>query len=408
MFKKWMLLLFVLPILVGCHLDGNKGMTRSLNRVANAEYQAFNDEDYLSRLNAFSSNLYPLVKEENNYAYSPLSIYFAFSLLHFVGDQNVKDEVEEFMGMTSSDIEKSGSLFKSLNKEVYWENKLISRLQLTNSIWLDSETIYHQEPLDEMAEKYYTWAFSTPFASNNKKANNDIRKFIAKYTQGLIDKDFDLNPDTIMALINTLYIKDVWGVTADLSEKPGIFYGKQKEKETSFLYGNYVSGVCQENDVSEYFYTRTSQGYRLKFILPKEGYTLDEAMSASNLYVVNANTDYGDTASNRTRCIFPKFKITCDTPLKDILQDNNYLNQTFTSFKSNIVDDDLFVSDIKHSTVLNVNEKGVEGAAVTIIEVAKSSIEVVKNHDFLINRPFGFVLTSPNNVVLFAGQVTDI
>jgi serine protease inhibitor len=59
--------------------------------------------------------------------------------------------------------------------------------------------------------------------------------------------------------------------------------------------------------------------------------------------------------------------------------------------------------------VLDVNKKGIEGAAVTIAIACASSIHVNKKvyHDFTLDKNFGYILTDSNDVVLFEGQVTE-
>ena len=58
--------------------------------------------------------------------------------------------------------------------------------------------------------------------------------------------------------------------------------------------------------------------------------------------------------------------------------------------------------------MLDVNKKGIEGAAVTIIMIEKASALMEKKvyHDFTLNKNFGYILTDPNDVVLFTGQIT--
>jgi hypothetical protein len=60
---------------------------------------------------------------------------------------------------------------------------------------------------------------------------------------------------------------------------------------------------------------------------------------------------------------------------------------------------------------LEVNRKGIEGAAVTIIPGAGApgpdEYEDVYV-DFLVNKAFGFILTDPYNTIIFAGVIYSI
>ena len=395
-----------------------KGSAESLNDViydekGSGEYVS--DAEYLSALNGFSADVFSISAEDQtgNYVMSPLSAYFALSMLYDIADRTVKTEIETLFGMTADQIALTGKLFLSLVNERVADGKQISKLNLTNSVWLSERALPNKPALNRLAEELFCHAYKAPFSSDNKAANNAIREFIKKQTKGLIDKDFDLSPQTLFALINTLYFKDVWLVGGDLASARKDFYADGNTVVTDFLTGQYFDGQTTENDVCEFFYTETYCGYKLKLILPKDEKTLEDVCSAENLAFVNGYKSYiSEDAESRhiTRCIFPAFKITADTKLKDILENNGYLATAFSAFMNDLTGTEIAVSDIKHTATLNVDKTGIEGAAVTIIETKETSAGPQKPpvyHDFIVNRPFAFTVTTKNNVVLFTGIVKD-
>lgn len=391
-------------------------------------------QTFESRLVNFSNKLYNMSaeNEDENYTMSPISVYMAFSMLYSIGDENVKSELETLTGMTAEDFEKAGELFDSLQSEVTYDEKLFSKLSLTNSIWINEGEEVNWDKIKELLSCLGATSHETPFFRDNEKANKDITEFVKENTNGLIDKDFKLTKETLFALINTLYFKDIWSLRdGDLYSKEDNFYlNDGSNKKCEFLYGKYVEGQTAENELCSYFYTETQCGYKLKFILPKEGVSLKEAMSAANLNAVNSvrdfnvyaapvdkealMTDYAmfdeipDVVEHKTRCIFPSFKIQNDTKLKEILEENGYLEKTFEAFLSPITEKPLLVGDIKHTAVLDVNKTGIEGAAVTIISVeAGSALEFTEYHELKLDRSFGFILTDLNDTILFEGQVIE-
>ena len=71
----------------------------------------------------------------------------------------------------------------------------------------------------------------------------------------------------------------------------------------------------------------------------------------------------------------------------------------------------LFVDQIIHQTKLKVDETGIEGAAVTIVVVGDESVgpvTIMKFHDFLIDRAFGYLVTDSGGNVLFSGVINTI
>ena len=70
-----------------------------------------------------------------------------------------------------------------------------------------------------------------------------------------------------------------------------------------------------------------------------------------------------------------------------------------------------FCSAIKHVTDLTVNEKGIEGAAVTVVEMDGASAgEPMKEvyADFVVDRAFAFLITDHQDVTLFSGVVNGV
>ena len=374
--------------------------------------------EFNKKLSAFSNKLYAMCskEEDGNYAMSPTSIYMALAMLYYAGDEGVKSDIESFTSMTDEDLAQTGALYNSLVKKyTEYGGEVTAQLSLANSIWLDSNKEANEDALKSLADKLYCESYSVPFRDDNQSANNTIREYIKEKTNGLIDQDFQIQPSTLFALINTLYFKDEWDEeAADLTTEKRTFKAESGDKKIEFLQGRYIQGRVQSTDKADYFYAVTAHGYKVKFILPKDGYTLKEAMSEKDLNTINLDQSFNiydkDGTEHLTRCIFPSFNISSDTPLLDIFQENSVLQNAFSSFKSDIIEDDLQVSDIKHKVVLKVDKKGVEGAAVTMI-ISKASAAFPTHpkvyHDFVLDKNFGFVITDRNDVVLFEGQFVN-
>lgn len=389
--------------------------------------EAFKPVTFNEKLMDFSNRLYQMCSknEDKNYVMSPVSVYMAMSMLYSAGDDAVKAEVEKLVGMNDADFAKTADLFNQLSREYYGYNSynfgeeseepvLTSKLSLTNSIWFDENVTVNKEAVEEFNNNLKSDSFKASFRDDNKAANEKVREFIKEKTNGLIDKDFGLSAETIFSLINTLYFKDIWNDQgSDLYAKEMNFKTDNGSKKVEFLMGHSIKGQVQETDNSQFFYTRTEHGYKLKFILPKEGYTVKDVMTADNLNKINSTTDFKDFVDDTyhyTHCTFPSFKIDCDTSMFSILQEAGFFKD-LPAFTSPLADESsLKVSNIAHTAVLDVQKEGIEGAAVTIIDIAASCApdeHKEEYHEFLLDRSFGFILTDYNNVVIFEGQVTD-
>ncbi len=72
-------------------------------------------------------------------------------------------------------------------------------------------------------------------------------------------------------------------------------------------------------------------------------------------------------------------------------------------------DGDLFISEVKHKAVVDVNEEGTEAAAVTSVEMKATSIEAPQDRfSFVADRPFFFVIRDDaTGALLFMGTLYD-
>jgi serpin B len=69
----------------------------------------------------------------------------------------------------------------------------------------------------------------------------------------------------------------------------------------------------------------------------------------------------------------------------------------------------LFLSEVKHQSFVEVNEKGTEAAAVTSGVMALASIrQEAPPFEMVVDRPFLFVITHrPTGAILFLGLITE-
>ena len=64
------------------------------------------------------------------------------------------------------------------------------------------------------------------------------------------------------------------------------------------------------------------------------------------------------------------------------------------------------------ATKLEINKSGFKGAAVTIIDnkATSAGVQLYRDvyFDFLVNKPFGVILSSSNGVIIFTGIVNNV
>lgn len=358
-----------------------------------------------------------------NVTVSPISVYMALAVTAEASGGETREQILSVLGVTYEQLHSDFELlYRALNVTSNDDDgKLLSVLDLSNSIWVDKALDVNQSTLKTLAEKYFCGAHKADFYNKNDLANRAIQEFVKEKTRGLIDQNFNLSTDTVFAIINTLYLKDVWngfGEGLSLTEKPYSF----NEKEIQLLKGNYREGRAYEADTFTHFYTQTYSGYKLKFLLPKEGYSAKEIFTRENIAKVNAlnffDYDSIDGVNKQrffTRCLFPEFEASYRGEIVPALKEtfgNMDLFSPISCDFSSLTSTPSYCSAIIHMTKLKVDRKGIEGAAVTIVVDVATSVppeEFKKVYlDYVLDRSFAFVLTDRYDTILFTGIVDKV
>lgn len=405
----------------------NRLDVESLKIEGDKDYQAF-----IEKLEIFSAKLSVAIyldsDKNENLCVSPISVYMALAMTIANSTGTAKEELLNAVGVTEYEVNEftkylySYLKLEKYKKDNYGNEKLASILDLNNSIWINENVKLKQSGLDHLANNFMADSFYAPFSSNNELANKLMGEYVNEKTRELINPQLKLSTDTIFALVNTLYMKDFWD-----SEVDEINYSKDKYEFISssgdvvsdyFLESLYNAGRVFESDSYLQFYVSTDSRYKLKIFIPKDGYDLDDVFTVDNLININKLNDFNiyeekDNVNiiHKTRTIFPKFEASYDNDLLSIFKENFNVSSIFEPGKhmTGLTDiDNIFVSNIIHKTKLKVDEKGIEGAAVTIVVEGVESVEMYENHDFIIDRAFGYLVTDKYDNIIFTGVVNTI
>ena len=373
----------------------------------------------------FTEALYSDYESDGNLAISPVSVYMALALSARTAAGETREQILSALNVTYEQLQTDFSyLYRSLN---YSQEG--TTLSTTNSVWMQEGVEYIEECINDLAEKYFCYSYSTDFAGDNRTANEAIRSFIKDRTNGLIDQDFELSAETYFALINTLYLKDGWydggdellltDSQYDFTQTDGVVLSLR------LMCGKYNLGRVQRGEHFSTFYTRTNGGFKLHFVLPDQGYTLRDVFNADAINFVSGITDYGGydevvNVNHKTRCLFPQFEAEYDGDVIQTLNDNFGITDLFSEARCDLsslipggatpAGERIFCQRIQHVAKLKVDRKGIEGAAVTVVVNAPTSAEPIEEvlYDMVIDRAFGYVLTDPYGTILFTGVVNNI
>ena len=436
--KKFISLILVLAICLAFASCGLSTAGYSLANAAkpmNVNYSDAKQDDYvefIEKLDAFASKLiyevYIDSDKQTNVCISPISVYMALALATECASGETRDEILNAVGVTYDEVKNfTKVLYAFSNREYYYTNmmnnkKVLAFEELANSIWIDENTTFKSSGIKNLANNFNCDLFSVNFkTSEGEKA---INAYIKEKTHGLIDGDVQLSKETLITIINTFYLKEVWNEYGDELKFTDSSYDFKNADgsvtATKLLQGYYVNGNIYEGEGYTSFYTRTDHGFDIKFILPTDGHTLEEVFTAENIYNINNLGDYGyideeNKLLHHTRVFFPEYEASFDGDLANILQNDFGINKLF-DFKecdfSNVSDERLACDGVIHKCSIDVNAKGIEGAAVTVMPMAGEAgpLEGYEKvyHDYIVDRAFGFVITDSYGSVIFSGVVNSV
>ena len=387
-------------------------------------------KEFIDKLDRFAAKLtyevYSDSDKQSNICISPVSVYMALALSIECGNGETRDEILNAVGVTYDEVNNFTKYLYAFSNQTYYSRsrgdyEVSAFEELANSIWADDGVELNQNGVNNLANNYNCDLFRVDFGSD--QAGKAISSYIKDKTHGLIDGSIDFPPETLITIINTFYLKEVWnqfGEDLSFTKSSYDFVNVDGSiTNTKLLRGYYNSGRVYEGDGYTSFYTTTEHGFKIKFILPDDGHTLAEVFTAENIYNINNITDYGyvddeNRVLHNTRVFFPEFEASFDGNLAGILQNDFGINSMFNIAKcdfSNITNAKVACSSVIHKCSLTVDKTGIEGAAVTAMLLDTSAgpgeYEEVY-HNYIIDRAFGFVITDSYGAVLFSGVVNNI
>ena len=148
-------------------------------------------------------------------------------------------------------------------------------------------------------------------------------------------------------------------------------------------------------------------------LLPDEGISPEELFNyEENFEMIFSREMWENERYLRVNLSLPKFDVASELNLRDGLKalgiqelwEENTAD--FTPLANPA--DGIYLSSASHAARVKVDEKGVEAAAYTVMMAAGSAMPPDEEVDFVLNRPFLFVITSSHRLPLFAGVVNQL
>jgi serine protease inhibitor len=354
-----------------------------------------------------------LEAEDENTVASPLNIYIAFSMLAETADGNTRQQILDLLG--APDIETLRQTVRALWQSNYVDTPLVKSL-LANSLWLREGDNFNEETLKILAENYLASSFRGQPGS--EEMNQALQQWTDANTGGLLKeytKDLKLDATAVAAIMSTLYYKAIWSnefYAEDNTQET--FHGTKGDADVTMMHRSDTMFVYRTEAFTVVSLGLVDSG-SMFFYLPSEGTDVNDL--ASDPDVLNAVWHDNDPmdegwAVPLVHLSVPKFKVSAKTDLLDAMKAlglTDALNPgtaDFTPLREE--GEPLFISAAEHAATVEIDENGVTGAAYTMMAYGEGGVLIEEEIDFVLDRPFLFLVTGMDGSVLFSGIVRNI
>ena len=352
--------------------------------------------------------IYAGEEESDNIMVSPLSVSLALAMTYNGANGDTKTAMEETLkvyGLTPEDINESYASLVAALKSL--DPKVI--LEIANAIYY-REGFPVEEDFVATNQNYYE-AEVEALDFGSSQALNTINDWVADKTHDKIDKIIDnISGDHVMFLLNAIYFKGIWQSEFDedateelpfyLQNGSTVQVPTMKKTESLPYYSNNVFRAVK--------LAYGAGNYNMFVFLPHEENSLEDIVNELGVDSwKNWMESFTDTVNIDLK--LPRLKYKYEITLNDVLSDMG-MGVAFgdgADFTGINKGGGLKIDYVKHKTFIDVNEKGTEAAAVTVVAVVVTSVGP-NNMQFNLNRPFLYAISQKNtDAILFMGTVKN-
>ena len=373
---------------------------------------------------AFESSSAVLSKEDENAVFSPLSLYYALSMLGTGASGETESEIMEVLGIDDK-AEIADQCAKLYRRYAYTEERerLLAKeygmeepdssLSLADSLWVSGDISLKPEYQDICANEFYASSYQVDF--KDQETGERIGKWISDHTGGVLEPEIELPSDTVLALINTLYYYGGWQDRFDegLTKEDVFKLEDGSEIEVPFMNRTDTMAGFIKGDGYTLSGISTNNNCEMLFLLPDEDTDILELTAdGERLKEIFADTE-GKWNTGEVVWKIPKFSFGSSFDLVEALKAMG-MESMFDSMLAEFADmseDALYVDQAIQEAHIAIDEDGVEGAAYTLIAMAEGSawmMEEPERVEMILDRPFLFAVHDyRNDVWLFIGACMD-
>lgn len=340
---------------------------------------------------------------------SPLSVLYALGMTANGASGETLKQIENAAGISLTELNDYLYTFRMSLPA----NSKSARLSLADSLWLRDVFRAEDDFLRACVNYYGAEVYRSAFDATLPA---DVNAWVEKHTDGMIDAILPEDAPsevTMLYLINAAAFDAKWETSYEKgSVRSGTFHSADgAEQDAEFMWGEeniYLSGHGATGFLKPYAGGR----YAFAALLPDEGVTLAEFLSGLNgtkLYDLINQHHY-----SKVETALPKFTGSTELELIPTLEtmgitDLFDLSAADLRGLGSTANNTLYVSAVRHSTFIEVDESGTRAAAVTAVEANTNADEPGPEQQVVLDRPFLYMIVDTHACLpIFVGTVTTL
>jgi serpin B len=374
------------------------------------------DKNLVAANTRFAIKIFKEISKEDegkNIFISPLSISTALTMVYNGAEGSTKEAMAETLEITGMTMEELNQNYLNLIESLENADSDV-HLSIADSVWMKEEFApsVKQAFIEQLSTYFKSDLYTRDF--DDPKTVSEINNWISTKTNNKIDKMIEKVDDQIvMFLINAIYFKGDWTTPFD-------------EEETHTADFNLPDGLkvkvsfMSNTDDYKYYSGSNYRAVRLPYgrdkmamyvLLPNEDIDIDsfiESISQSEL-----DRSFSSYAKTEVDIDLPKFKLEYGVKrLNDALK-NLGMGIAFDPGKANFegiasidASNNLYIDFVDHKAFVEVNEKGTEAAAATVVGIGLTSMPMTQT--FTVDRPFVSIIRDDRSgSILFMGNINN-
>jgi serine protease inhibitor len=368
-----------------------------------------NQTALISSENSYSFDIFNRVLSQagdGNTIISPLSISYALSMTVNGAANGTRDSILKVLRINDTSMADLNKSYKDLTGSLLSIDSRVT-MYIANSVWTEKDFPVKASFTNILTSYYKAQAKS--YDITDPTVPTQINSWISNNTNGLINNMISqLDPNTVMLLVNAIYFKGMWKTKFDPSATTTRPFSKpdgstenvptMQQSENQKVYrgnGFYVAEIPY------------GQGnYVMDIMLPDNN---DLSAVAGYLTADNLSAWTAALTTTKVNLYMPKFKYGYNISLRNVLSLMG-MEIAFTDSAdfSNISNISLLISKVLHQAYIQTDEEGTEAAAATVVEFEPTMAGPGEPITIDVDHQFIYLIREvTTNSIIFMGKVTD-